>query len=195
MTDHQAHTRQASGQSIRVGKRRDKVGPEQEEYLDPSGQEGFGHARHLARYVITWRTPMVSRNIRQCLAMGGRAVTWPKSTSRDAQIAREGRQTRNGPSCLPTIGPLVHRTATQHDHCRLGRSIAPGQRHNALRRNARDPCGPLWRIGLHMGLESVKTHRVLRHKGAVAKPLRDDHVHQCQRQCRISAGTQLQHFV
>src|SRR5215475_15901502 len=113
MTDHQAHPRQASGQSIRVGKRRDKVGTKEEEYLHAACQEGFGHACHLAWNVVTRRTPIVSRNIRQCLTMGGRAVTWPKSTTRDTQIAREGRQTRNSPSCLPTIGSLVHRTTTQ----------------------------------------------------------------------------------
>src|SRR5215475_2432421 len=148
MTDYQAHTRQASGQSVRVGKRRDKVGTEEEEYLHAAGQEGFGHACHLAWNVITRRTPIVSRKVRQCLAMGGGAVTWPKSTTRDAQIACEGWQTRNGSSCLPTIGALVHRTTTQHDHRRAGRSIAPGQGHNALRRNTRDLCSPSWRVGL-----------------------------------------------
>src|SRR5215467_9232849 len=108
MTDHQTHMRQTSGQRIRVGKRRDKVGTEEEKYLHAAGQEGFGHACHLARNVVTRWTPMVSRNICQCLAMGGRAVTRPKTTTWDAQIAREGWQTRNGSSCLPTIGPLVH---------------------------------------------------------------------------------------
>src|SRR6266852_4034284 len=92
------------------------------------------------------------------------AMTRPKPSTWDADIASQGGQTRDSPSGLPAVGALVHRAATQHDHGWPGRGIAPRQRYDTLRGDTGDARGPRWRVRLHVGGQGLKAHAVVCHK-------------------------------
>ena len=182
VADEEVEAGEAGSQALGVGERGEHVGPEEEQHPEPPGVERLGDPRHLVRDVDAGRPPVLGHDGGERLAVGRRPVAGAEPAAGDADLTGEGGQAADRPRPLPAVPALVHRGAPEKDRGRTGGGVAPGEIGDALGGDAGDGGRPAGAVRLEVGAELVEPDGVGKDEGAVVEPLRDDHVHEGERQ-------------
>ena len=183
------------GDAASVGEGRHHVGAEEEEHAHPAVLERLGDPRHLIRHVVSGRAPLARRDARETLSVRGGAVPRAQSATRNAQVAGERWQTPDGAGALPTLGALVHGAAAEEDHRRFRCRVAARKSGDPLPVQSCRRRGPGDVMSGEMRGERVEADGMTSDERCVVEPLRDDHVHQPERQGRVRSRPQQHRLV
>src|SRR5262249_17112991 len=115
---------EAVGDVSSIGERRQHVGAQKQQDLQPPVGQSLCDVRHLVWNVASRWTPFRRAQVPQTCAL--RAMTWPKSTSWKTKIASQRRQAADRMRGMPAVGTLVHGTAAKQDHGRSHGGVGPG---------------------------------------------------------------------
>ena len=183
------------GDAAGVGERRDHVGAEEQEHAHPAVLERLRDPRHLVRHVVAGRAPFARRDAGETLSVRGGAVARSQSGTRDAEVAGEGRQTRDGAGALPALGALVHGAAADEDHRRFRRRVAAREGGDLPGVQAGRCRCPGEVVSGEMGGERIEADCMAGDECRIMEPLRDDHVHHPECQGGVRPGPQQDRFV